>query len=132
MRRLLALGLGSLLLMGGVFGSRLVRRYAVEGRSMLQAYALGQRLAVESLTYRLRPPRVAEAVVVRRPETNGRLDLKRIVAGPGAEVTVRGATDFLGKDEWYVLGDNLDESTDSRELGPVKTKDIVGRVWFRY
>jgi signal peptidase I len=132
MRRLLALGLGSLLLMGGVFGSRLVRRYAVEGRSMLQAYGPGQRLAVESLTYKLRPPRVAEAVVVRRPGTNGRLDLKRIVAGPGAEVTVRGVTDFLGKDEWYLLGDNLDESTDSRELGPVKTEDIVGRVWFRY
>jgi signal peptidase I len=132
MRRLLALGLGSLLLMGGVFSSRLVRRYAVEGRSMLQAYGPGQRLAVESLTYRLRPPRVAEVVVVRRPGINGRLDLKRIVAGPGAEVTVRGATDFLGKDEWYLLGDNLDESTDSRELGPVKTEDIVGRVWFRY
>jgi signal peptidase I len=132
MKRLLALGLGSLLVTGGVFGSRLVRRYAVEGRSMLQAYAPGQRLAVESLTYRLRPPRVAEVVVVRQPGSNGRLDLKRIVAGPGAEVSVRGATDFLGKDEWYLLGDNLDESTDSRELGPVKTEDIVGRVWFRY
>jgi signal peptidase I len=131
-KRLLALGLGSLLLMGGVFSSRLLRRHVVEGRSMLQAYAPRQRLAVESLTYRLRPPRVAEVVVVSRPGTNGRLDLKRIVAGPGAEVTVRGATDFLGKDEWYLLGDNLDESTDSRELGPVKTEDIVGRVWFRY
>jgi signal peptidase I len=131
-KRLLALGLGSLLLMGGVFGSRLVRRHVVEGRSMLQAYAPGQRVVVESLTYRLRPPRVAEAVVVRQPGTNGRVDLKRIVAGPGAEVTVRGATDFLGKDEWYLLGDNLDESTDSRDLGPVKTSDILGQVWFRY
>jgi signal peptidase I len=118
--------------MVGVFGSRLVRRHVVEGRSMLRAYTPGQRLVVESLTYRLRPPRVAEAVVVRQPGTNGRLDLKRIVAGPGAEVTVRGATDFLGKDEWYLLGDNLDESTDSRDLGPVKTQDILGRVWFGY
>jgi hypothetical protein len=31
-----------------------------------------------------------------------------------------------------VLGDNLDESTDSRDLGPVKRQDIAGRVWFRY
>jgi type IV secretory pathway protease TraF len=54
------------------------------------------------------------------------------VAGPGAEVSVRGQTDFLGQDEWYVLGDNLDESTDSRELGPVRTRDIIGRVWWKY
>jgi type IV secretory pathway protease TraF len=47
-------------------------------------------------------------------------------------VTVGGATDFLGHDEWYVVGDNLNESTDSRQLGPVKTGDIVGRVWLRY
>jgi signal peptidase I len=124
------LGLG--LLLGGLVSGRLLRRYVVEGRSMLQAYAPGNRLVVEGVSYRLRPPRIGEVVVVRQPGTNGRLDLKRIAAKPGAEVTVRGATDFLGNDEWYVLGDNLDESTDSRELGPVRTKDIVGRVWFRY
>jgi hypothetical protein len=89
-------------------------------------------LLVESLTFRLRPPRIGEVVVVQQPGSNGRLDLKRIAAGPGAEVTVRGETDFLGHDEWYVLGDNLDESTDSRQLGPVKTRDIVGRVWRKY
>lgn len=109
--------------------SPLVRRYVVQGRSMLQAYAPGDRLVVEGLTYRLRPPRIGEAVVVRR---EGRLDLKRIAAGPGAEVTVRGQPDILGADEWFVLGDNLSESTDSRELGPVKRDEIVGRVWFRY
>ncbi len=111
---------------------RLVRRYVVEGRSMLRAYEPGDRLLVEAVSYRLRPPRVGEAVVVRRPDADGRLDLKRIAAGPGAEVTVTGQPDFLGRDEWYVLGDNLDESSDSRHLGPVKTEDIVGRVWRKY
>jgi signal peptidase I len=111
---------------------RLVRRYAVEGRSMLRAYEPGDRLLVEGLSYRMRTPRVGEVVVVRQPGSNGRLDLKRIAAGPGSEVTVKGLPDFLGQDEWYILGDNLDESTDSRELGPVKTRDIVGRVWRRY
>lgn len=132
MRKLLGAMLGLGLLLGGLVSGRLLRRYVVEGRSMLQAYAPGNRLVVEGVSYRLRPPRIGEVVVVRQPGTNGRLDLKRIAAKPGAEVTVRGATDFLGNDEWYVLGDNLDESTDSRELGPVRTKDIVGRVWFRY
>jgi signal peptidase I len=108
---------------------RLVRRYEVEGRSMLRAYAPGDRLLVEGLTYRTRPPRVGEAVVVRR---TGRLDLKRIAAGPGARVTLPEGERVLGAGEWYVLGDNLTESTDSRELGPVRTRDIVGRVWLKY
>jgi signal peptidase I len=99
---------------------------------MLQAYKPGDRLLVEGVTYRTRKPHVGEVVVVVQPATMGRLDLKRIAAGPGAEVTVGGAPDFLGEDEWYVVGDNLSESTDSRQLGPVKTKDIVGRVWRRY
>ena len=106
-----------------------VRRYVVEGRSMLQAFAPGDRVLVEDLTYRLRAPRVGDVVVVER---DGRLDLKRVAAAPGASVTVRGEPDFLAHDEWFVLGDNLAESTDSRELGPVKRHDIVGRAWFRY
>jgi signal peptidase I len=131
MKKLAAAVLGLGVIAAGLIGGRLVRRYAVEGRSMLRAYAPCDRLVVEGLTYRFRAPRIGEVVVVRQPGAD-RLDLKRIAAGPGAEVTVRGQPDFLGQDEWYVLGDNLDESTDSRDLGPVRTSDIAGRVWFRY
>jgi signal peptidase I len=133
MKRLLLLLAG--LLPAGLLlwkGNPFVWRYVVQGTSMLQAYKPGDRLLVEGVTYRTRKPHVGEVVVVVQPATMGRLDLKRIAAGPGAEVTVGGAPDFLGEDEWYVVGDNLSESTDSRQLGPVKTKDIVGRVWRRY
>jgi signal peptidase I len=130
--RLVALLAAALLSLFGVAMTRLVRRYVVEGRSMLRAYAPGDRLLVESLTYRLRPPRAGEVVVVRQPGAGGRLDLKRLVALPGATVSAAGAPRRLGPDEWYLLGDNLDESTDSRQLGPVSRRDIVGRVWFRY
>jgi hypothetical protein len=75
---------------------------------------------------------VGEAVIVRQSGSNGRLDLKRIAASPGATVMIRGEERVLGPDEWFVLGDNLNESQDSRELGPVGTQDIVGRVWFKY
>jgi signal peptidase I len=132
MKKLLGALFGVGLVLAGLVSGRIVRRFVVEGRSMLRAYSPGDRLVVEGLSYRFRAPRIGEVVVVRQPGAEGRLDLKRIAAGPGAEVTVRGAPDFLGKDEWYVLGDNLDESTDSRELGPVRTADIGGRVWFRY
>jgi signal peptidase I len=138
MKRAVSAAIALLALGGALLTGRLVRRYAVEGRSMLRAYAPGDRLLVEGLSYRLRKPRVGEAVVMRwphglvRPVSGSPLDIKRIAAGPGAEVMVNGQPDFLGNDEWYVLGDNLGESTDSRELGPVRTKDIVGRVWRRY
>lgn len=37
----------------------------------------------------------------------------------------------LGEDEYFVMGDNRDESLDSRSFGPVARSEIVGRVWVR-
>jgi signal peptidase I len=132
MLRRLLLPLSLLLALITALSAPLLRRYVVEGRSMLRTYAPGDRLLVERLTYRLREPRVGDAVVVRQPGSEGRLDLKRIAAAPGSTVTVRGEPVVLGYHEWYVLGDNLSESTDSRTLGPVQRKDIAGKVWRRY
>jgi signal peptidase I len=115
-----------------VFRGRLVRRYVVDGESMLRAYRPGDHLLVEGVTYRLRPPRPGEVVVVRQPGSAGRDDLKRVYAGPGATVYVRGEERTLGPDEWFVIGDNLEASSDSRSLGPVSRGDIMGRVWRRY
>jgi len=119
-------------LLGGLASTRLIRRFVVEGESMLQAYAPGDRLVVERFSLLRRPPRVGEVVVVRQAHGGGRLDLKRVFAGPGASVEVLYAPMTLGSDEWFVVGDNLDHSSDSRQHGPVSTADIVGRVWFRY
>lgn len=35
---------------------------------------------------------------------------------------------ILKKDDFFVMGDNYYESTDSRDYGPIKKKDIKGRV----
>ena len=38
---------------------------------------------------------------------------------------------IVGKDEVFVMGDNREVSTDSRELGPIKINQIAGKVIFR-
>lgn len=38
--------------------------------------------------------------------------------------------DYCAEDEYYVLGDNREDSTDSRVIGCVKKKDIVGKTDF--
>lgn len=37
----------------------------------------------------------------------------------------------LAEDEYFVLGDNRNNSTDSRMIGPIHRKDLVGRAFFR-
>ena len=37
----------------------------------------------------------------------------------------------LGEDEYFVLGDNRNNSTDSRWIGSIERGDIIGRAWFR-
>lgn len=43
-----------------------------------------------------------------------------------------GQTIRLAKDEYFLLGDNRPYSRDSREFGPIKREDLVGKAWFAY
>lgn len=56
--------------------------------------------------------------------------VKRVIAGPGDAVIHQGETIILGTDEYYVLGDNREASTDSRIFGPVHRSEITGQLLF--
>ena len=84
---------------------------------MEPTYKSGDRLFVSRLIYFFREPRIKEIVVLGDPRT-GRLILKRIEGASG--------------DDYFVSGDNLEASTDSRAFGPVTKKDILGKVILRY
>jgi signal peptidase I len=100
-----------------------VTRYVVEGPSMEPAYRARDRVVVNRLAYRFRPPRIGDVVVVRDPDDRTRFLLKRVAAAP----------DGLLPSDWvYLLGDNAPASRDSRVFGPIRLADVVGRAWFTY
>ena len=51
-----------------------------------------------------------------------------VAAGPDGQP---GGQWWNGPDEYFVLGDNSAQSTDSRAFGPVPGERIIGRVWLR-
>ncbi|HET6819594.1 MAG TPA: S26 family signal peptidase [Candidatus Limnocylindria bacterium] len=112
--------------LGGAAAILLALRRAVDvvevrGGSMAPALLAGDRLLVESVTYRRRPPRPGEVVLAPDPRAPERELIKRI-----ATVDPVAATASLA-------GDAPDASTDSRAFGPVPLKDVrwraVGRYW---
>ncbi len=87
---------------------------------------------------------------------NEQMSLKRIYGLPGETITISNGKFYindiqvesedlknslssnieqnvkLGENEYYVLGDNLDSSKDSRfaDVGNINRKDIIGKVWY--
>ena len=98
----------------GLLGWRAVRRLEVHGNSMCPTLSPGDRLiAVRGL--RVRP---GDVVAVRDPRQPARIIVKRAAARTPAG--------------WQIVGDNPEESTDSRTFGPVGPEQLLGRIVYRY
>jgi len=99
-------------------------RVAVEGESMAPTLLPGDFL----IAVRSGPVRRRALVVVEHPARGGLEMVKRVTAMPGE--LVEGVV--LGPDEYWMVGDDPDASTDSRTLGAVPREAIRGIVRARY
>ena len=136
------------------------QRTQVVGSSMESTLSDGDNLIVDKITYRFQDPERYDIIVFPFKYEKSTYYIKRIIGLPGESVRIDnngviyvndeiinenygrevildpGVAEneiTLGKDEYFVLGDNRNNSTDSRDpmVGNIHRDDILGRAWLR-
>jgi signal peptidase I len=126
----------------------------VDGHSMDPTLRNGQYLMVNKLVYAFSSPQRGDVVVFRSPQDHSRVLIKRVAGLPGEEIVIVGGQLYvngvaldepyvaggqpssswgprvLEGDEYLLLGDNRNNSNDSRSFGPVRASEIIGKAWF--
>lgn len=134
-----------------------VQNYQVDGPSMTPTLLNNQYILVNKADYYLHTPSRGDVIVFRYPGDTSRDFVKRIIGIPGdtvvisasGVVTVDGVTlkepytndqtNVYGAETWklgagqyFVMGDNRGDSSDSRAWGPVPQSDIIGKAELVY
>ncbi|MGB0560390.1 MAG: nickel-type superoxide dismutase maturation protease [Spirulinaceae cyanobacterium] len=94
-------------------------RRRIEGDSMLPLLQPGEEVLVDPQAYRKIAPEVGEIVVARHPQKPDLEIIKRIA-------------ERLPDCTYVIYGDNLAQSSDSRQFGPVGRSLILGKVICRF
>ena len=138
------------------------QRTEVDGGSMEATLYDGDNLIVDKITYRFQDPQRFDIIVFPFKYQENTFYIKRIIGLPGEtvwidekgniyidgnildesygrevispeKIGIAGEPIKLSEDEYFVMGDNRNNSTDSRTeiVGNIKRDDIVGRAWLR-
>lgn len=136
--------------------------HKVSGRSMDPTFKDGDYIFTDKITYRLREPAKGDIIVLKNPRDESQDFIKRIMAVPGDTIKVEGSAVYIngeklnekylpagrptpagsfllegtevkaGPNQYFVIGDNREHSSDSREWGAITKQEIIGKVFFRY
>lgn len=138
------------------------QRTEVDGESMEPTLSNGDNLIVDKLTYRFKDPERFDIIVFPFQYQEDTYYIKRIIGMPGETVQIDEQGNIyidgeilqesygrevirpenigvarepivLGEDEYFVMGDNRNNSSDSRMeiVGNIHREDIIGRAWVR-
>jgi signal peptidase I len=129
-------------------------RIRVESISMLPTLDPGDFVVVNKIAYWLGEPERGDVIVFRLPRDITQRYIKRTIGLPGEQVDIRAGNVYIDGQEinepylqvsttrggsWqvpegsiFVLGDNRNNSSDSRIWGVVPLDNIVGKAFFVY
>jgi signal peptidase I len=129
-------------------------RFQVRGSSMEQTLFDGQYLLISKVTYWISPPERGDVIVFHPPNNLSDDYIKRIVGLPGERVEIQNGEVSVdgvqllepyianpgsysgvwepGEGEYFVLGDNRRNSSDSHTWGVFPGDNIVGKAWLCY
>jgi signal peptidase I len=134
----------------------------VDGNSMFPTMHTGERILTSKVTYRLNMPHRGEIIIFTPPDEKKGDYVKRIIGMPGETIMLSKGDVYINgqrlnesylpegtrtaekkflregipfqipADNFIVLGDNRNFSSDSREWGPVVKSEIIGKAWLQY
>lgn len=135
----------------------LAQNYQVDGPSMTPTLLNRQYILVNKADYYVSAPQRGDVIVFRYPRDPSRDFVKRVIGLPGDTVRITGngrvyvdgtqlkepyindRLNFYGPETWnleagqyFVMGDNRGNSSDSRDWGPVPRGDIIGKAELVY
>ena len=135
--------------------------FIVNGASMDPTFEHGQYLIVDQVSYNFKKPERGDVIVFRYPNDHRQFFIKRVIGLPGEKIEITKSSviiynenfpegrsleepyientvtrqrrqEFeLSDSEYFVMGDNRPESSDSRSWGALKEDLIVGRPLVR-
>ena len=129
-------------------------RFRIEGPSMEPSFYQNERVLVDRLSYKLGDPQRGDVVVFNYPLATERDFIKRVIGLPGDQVEAINGLVFVnghvldepyikeppradgqwsvGPEQYFVMGDNRNSSSDSRTWGALDRKYLIGRAVFVY
>jgi signal peptidase I len=132
-----------------------VQGYCVSGNCMDPSLRTGERILGSKIVYRFESPARGDIVVFKYPEDPNKIFIKRIIGLPGETIEMRAGQVYINGNPLrepyllhdphgsygpeqiklgylFVMGDNRDQSNDSRYWGELPIKNVQAKAWIRY